>query len=1207
MTLKHLIILTALIVTSLVMYAQQFENIEFIENKGQWDNRVKFKGNVSGGAFFIRSGGVTVLQHNPDDLSLVYEMLHHHGTKGSQKPEKELTLRSHAYNVDFVGASSSMQLLPDKPVPSYNNYFIGSDPAKWASNCSIYQAVTLQNVYPNVDVRYYTHNGTLKYDIIARPGADISKIALKYEGIEKLFVKNKELVVKTSIGDLRESSPYTYQANGKEKKEVSCRYIVKDDIVRFDVKNYDPTATLVIDPNLIFCSFSGSTSDNWGFTATYGPDGSMFAGGIVFDNGFPTSPGAYQTTYQGGEGDYPVDIGIIKLSPNGSSRVFATYIGGSGNEQPHSLIVDPQGNCILAGRTNSPGTGTVDYPVTGAPAGVIGKGGGYDIVVTKLNATGTELIGSKRIGGTGDDGVNISYARSGPISLQQNYGDDGRSEVNIDINGNIYIASCTQSGSSTSADRFPVSPGAFQQNFGGGLQDGVVLKFNANLSSLLFSTFLGGNGNDAAYVLSLAPNGSIYVGGGTESNNFPPSNQTGTISNTNSGGIDGYLAVFSNDGSSLIRSTYLGTTGTDQVYGVQFDRNGFPYVMGQTTGNWPHINTIFINTGAKQFIAKLQPDLSAYVYSTVFGTSSSVPNISPIAFLVDRCENVYVSGWGGLVIPSSLNYYPNAGTSGMPTTPDALKPVSVDNGDFYFFVLKKNGASQLYGSFFGQNGGSINDHVDGGTSRFDQNGVIYQSICANCGGGVTFPTTPGVWATVKPASANCNIAMVKIEFNLAGVDGQVNSSINGVPGSSSGCVPLRVDFTDTIHNAQNYIWNFGDGSPIVTSTTFSVSHTYIATGAFQVMLIAVDSATCNIRDTSYLTINVSNVQALLALNAVKLAPCNSFRYRFDNLSTPFAGNPFGPLSFRWDFGDGSPIITAGTNSVFHNYTNAGTYNVKLYLRDNRYCNSPDSLVVQVRVAALVKALFTTPPSGCVPYSALFTNTSLAGQSFQWLFGDGGTSTAVSPTHIYNLPGTYTVTLIANDSNTCNLTDTLRQTIIVYSNPVANFSYLPNPPVANAATTFTNLSSPDAVLFHWDFGDGDTLETTSRLPLLHQYNTTGTFSTCLIAYNIRGCPDTICRQVETLILPLVDVPNAFTPQSGDVNSIVLVRGFGISKMRFIIWNRWGQKIFETNDRFQGWDGKFKGTLQPMDVYAYTLDVEFFDGTKATKKGDITLIR
>ena len=198
-------------------------------------------------------------------------------------------------------------------------------------------------------------------------------------------------------------------------------------------------------------------------------------------------------------------------------------------------------------------------------------------------------------------------------------------------------------------------------------------------------------------------------------------------------------------------------------------------------------------------------------------------------------------------------------------------------------------------------------------------------------------------------------------------------------------------------------------------------------------------------------------------------------------------------------------------------------------------------------------------------------------------------------------------MVATNPNTCNVTDTARFDITIYDNPTAEFSFTPTVPVENTPHVFTNLSSPDAVRFRWEFGDGDSLLTTSRAPVTHQYNATGTFSACLVAYNAADCPDTVCYDVTTLIVPVVDVPNAFTPMSGDGNSKVMVRGFGIAKMRFIIWNRWGQKVFETGNRLEGWDGRVKGQVQPMDVYAYTLDVEFFDGTKTTKKGDITLIR
>lgn len=1223
---KPFIVVVLMLAISLDIVAQNYDNIEFVENKGQWDSRVKFKGDVNAGAVFIRSTGFTILQHNQQDLAAVQSMLHgsHGETQRSATANNKIILRSHAWDVDFIGASPKMQVIPDKmKTASVNNYFIGDDPSKWGRDCRLYQAVTLQDVYPNVDVRYYTYNGSLKYDIIAKPGADISKIALRYNGVDKIQVKNKELLLTTSVGEKKESYPYTYQSSAKGRSDVSCKYVVKDNVVRFDVKGYDPSSTLIIDPTLIFCSLSGSSATNWGFTATYGPDGSFFGGGIVFNGGsFPVSPGAFQTVFQGGDGaggsDLPIDIGIIKLSADGTNRLYATYIGGSGNEQPHSLFCDPQGNLVLAGRSSSS-----NYPKSRQ----IGSGGGYDIVVTKLNATGSDIIGSVKIGGRGNDGVNIVVSRAGTQSLQRNYGDDGRSEVILDGAGNVYVASCTQSNSSDPQSKFPTTPGVFQPNSGnpgstnpsGDGQDGVILKLNPDLSTLLFSSYLGGSKNDAAYVLDLSPTGDIYVAGGTQSSDFP-GNKAATLGPTfNTGSsadnsIDGFIAQISNNGSTIIRSTYAGTVNADQIYGIKFDRLGFPYITGQTEGAWPVLNAPYSEPNGKQFIAKLQPDLSAYVYSTVFGKGGLTPDISPTAFLVDRCENVYVSGWGGA--NGQANVYHSAGTDGLKVTPDAYKPTT-DGHDFYFFVLQRNATGRLYASFFGQNGGQYGDHVDGGTSRFDPNGVIYQGVCANCMGGAVFPVTPGVWGPVNGALPDgCNLGMIKMAFNLAGVGSLVGAAIDGVPNDTAGCFPLKVDFTDRIRNAQQYIWNFGDGSgdvgPLPAATGYTQSHTFMTVGTYQVMLIAIDPNSCNERDTSYIHIRVGDLRANMAMSFDKVGACTALDYQFNNISTTDPSKPFTDTSFIWDFGDGSPRVVAGLNSIPHTFPAPGSYTVQLILNDTNYCNNPEILDTVVRVAANVDALFETPPTGCAPYQAVFTNTSVGGISFEWDFGDPGsgsnnTSTAANPTHEYAVPGTYQVMLVANDPNTCNKTDTFRYTIIVYDKPTANFSYTPVAPVVNTPNVFTNLSSANAVSFKWVFGDGDSLVTTSRANVTHQYNSTGTFNACLVAFNQLGCTDTLCMDVSTLIVPALDVPNAFTPNSGDVNSIVMVKGFGISKMKFIIWNRWGQKVFETANRLQGWDGRVKGVVQPMDVYAYTLEVEFFDGTKASRKGDITLIR
>lgn len=1194
-------------------YAQQA--VEFTENKGQWDRSVLFRGLINNGAFYLQHDGFTVLLHDENDLQQLSDRVHEHldtdkpqsgkmskrsayprpGTGASPDAEEELILHSHAYRMRFTGANSNTVVEMEKPVPSYENYITGSDPSKWAANCRIFQAITYKNVYPNIDVRYYAQGGQLKYDILVYPGGDARNIVMEYEGVDKLQIKNKELRIQTSVGDVRELSPYSYQINESGRHEIDCRYTLEgNNKVKFKIKNYDPAKMLVIDPTLIFATFTGSTSSQWGFTATYGADGSLYSGGIVFGGGFPVSPGAFQTGYKGGSGNDGFDIGIMKFNSSGSNRVYATYIGGNGADQPHSLIEDSQGNLVILGRTNS-----ANYPLK-PQSNQFGSGGGYDIVVTKLNADGTALVGSMRIGGSDDDGVNISTART-PNSISVFYGDDSRSEVILDELDDIYLVSCTRS------SNFPTTPGASQSALAG-KQDGVVMKIRPAVDSVLFSTLFGGADDDGTFVLSLHPTtDDIYVAGATKSTNLPGTSGSGVIASTYQGGAsDGFIAIFNNSGA-LQKTTYLGTNALDAIYGLKFDPSGFPYVTGITLGNWPVTPGVYNNPGTKQFIVKMQPDLSATVYSTVFGSGTATYNISPVAFAVDKCENVYVAGWGGKLSPSANDPFHTSGTFGMPTKDCNVLPngCSTDGSDFYFFVLKKNAEDILFGAFYGQKGG-FGDHVDGGTSRFDANGVIYQSICAACFisnfPGTTFPTTPGVW---RPRSGNpreCNLAAIKIEMDFSGVNNGIRPTIDGKPYRDYGCVPLTVDFLDTLRKGKIYMWDFGDTHQ-ETTTTPNTSHTYTNVGTYQVRLISIDSSKCIMSDTAYTTVRVRADRAVLGATVKKQMPCTSLNYEFTNTSTAPASKPFGSGVFIWDFGDGSPQEITGPENVIHTFPAPGTYNVTLSLSDTNYCNAPDTFFMTMRVAPNVKARFTTNPEGCAPHLATFENISEAGESFQWDFGDGHTSTEFSPEHLYRVVGNYTVRLIASDNNTCNKADTAYQTIAVRPVPTAGFTYSPVVPQENVPVSYTNTSI-GANHYLWFFGDGDTSVLANPV---HQYNSSGEFNTCLVAYNQYGCPDTTCQLVSAIVSPSVDVANAFSPNGDGVNDKVYVRGYAIGKMMFKIYNRWGQLVYQSTNPNDGWDGKYKGVLQPMDAYGYTLEIEFTDGTKATKKGDITLLR
>lgn len=1206
---KHSTCFLVLFMAAIFMSENLWAQVEFIENKGQWDPQVKYMSSAGSGSFYLTDKGFTITQYNPEDVENIKVRMHEENRSGTVNRQiTKDSVRTDSYSVQFLNSQTPV-IIPDKEVPSVNNYFIGNDRTKWASNCKIYLGVTYKNIYPNIDLRYYTDAaGNLKYDFIVNPGAKISDIAMKYSGAKNISIKNRELNIATSLGVNRELKPYTYQVIDNQKTELDCRYIIKGDLVKFKVKNYSPDKTLIIDPTLIFFTYSGSTADNWGFTATYGKDGSFYGGGIAFGEGFPVSVGAYQKSFGGN-----FDIAIIKLSPDGRRRIYATYIGGDAEDQPHSLIEDPQGNLVIAGRSRSD-----NYPTTATA----GKGGGYDIVVTKLNATGSNIIGSMKIGGSGNDGVNIADDQSNYLqSLKRNYGDDARSEVLLDGANNIYLASCSSSGGAPNSDgAFPTTAGAFQRQLKG-KQDAVVLKLNPSCNALLFSTLLGGSDDDAAYVLTFGSTGNVYVAGGTASKDFfaniptanviKPTNTALSSTDKDSDPCDGFVVELNGTGTAALRGTYIGTAKADQIYGIESDKFGFIYVMGTSEGNMEVINADYSDPGSKQFISKLKPDLSGFVYSTVFGSRNApVPNISPTAFLVDRCENVYVSGWGG----KSNSGFSTGNTKGLPVTPDAIKGRTDASGsDFYFFVLKKDAKSQLYGSFFGQEDPpgrtepiTFGDHVDGGTSRFDRNGIIYQAICANCFKSVDFPGTPGSWSKVngsKSGSKNgaCNLGMLKIEMDFAGVRSGLHTSINGVPNDTAGCVPLQVDFSDTLKKGKLYYWYFGDGTGDTTTAPAS-SHVYTRIGTFHVMLVSIDSTTCNIADTSYKNIRVGDNKANLGFIAQKLEPCTNLSYDFTNTSTPTRGS-FQPGIFTWDFGDNSPLVTETQKPVTHTFAGPGTYKVTLSINDTTYCNSPDDTVRTIRLSPEVKASFATPAAGCVPYNAEFLNNSLGGISFSWDFGDGSTSTDENPTHLYTQVGTYTIKLTAIDSSSCNVIDDTSFTITVSPIPTASFSYDPTVPKENTFTNFTNQSI-GATHYTWSFGDGDTSNVENPK---HLFNATGTYTVCLNAANDVGCSDDTCINIQALVKPLVDVPSAFTPGKFGPNSMIRVVGFGIQKLDWSIYNRWGQKVYESNNLKDGWDGTFKNKPQPMDVYSYTLSVTFSDGKKVVKTGDITLLR
>ncbi len=876
---KHILFISIFALNILVCSLHLQAQSEFIENKGQWHENVRYKMKLSNGALFLEDNCITYNFINTEEMN--YSSAHH----GAEGHNHDLLRSGHAYKMNFLHANENPKVRAADMTKDYCNYYIGNDKSKWVSYVRKYHVVEFANIYNGIDVKYYSNGPAMKYDIIINPGANINDVEFEYIGADLLEIIDGNLIITTTVSRVQELKPYAYQIFNKDTIKIACNYVLKRNRLSFELlEDYDKSKELIIDPSLVFSTYSGSAGDNWGFTATWDYNDNVYSGGIVFDVGYPTNTGVYQIDFAGGTAPIAgstyyadgCDVGIIKYNEDGSDRLFATYLGGTGGqEMPHSLVVTDRNELLVMGTTGSP-----DFPTSvnafqttfgGGDSivydNVIGFGGGVDVFVTKLSEDGSQLLGSTFVGGTSNDGLNyqlhfnypdpvsgINYvAMHGNDSLYYNYGDGARGEIIVDDKNMVYV------GTNTFSDDFPHGINLGFQNETGGKQDGIVFKLSPDLSQMLWSTYVGGSEDDAIFSLSLTENEDVIVAGGAVSTDFPTT--AGAYSQTHNGGsTDAFVSKIHMDGNVLLSSTFFGSDVYDNAFFVRTDRFNNIFICGQTKASGSTLihNAAYNVPNSGQFITKFENDLSDVVWSTVFGTGNGRPNISITAFAVDVCDRVYLSGWGREWTYSYYNaqgnYYTwtdQYGTKGMTVTPDAIQN-NTDGQDFYVLVLNEDASNLEYASFFGEVhyptcGYSGHDHVDGGTSRFDKKGHVIQSVCASCGGCQEFPTDPDpdVWSTTNNAT-NCNNAVFKIRI----IENLAEASFDPVP---VGCAPYQINFNNN-SQGETFLWDFGDGSP--QSSEFNPEHTYAEGGEYTVSLIVGDPASCNFYDTITRVIDV---------------------------------------------------------------------------------------------------------------------------------------------------------------------------------------------------------------------------------------------------------------------------------------------------------------------------------------------------------------
>ncbi len=523
----------------------------------------------------------------------------------------------------LIGSNRGAKIEPLDPLPGRSNYFIGSDPSKWRTNVPNFAKVALRGVYPGIDLIFYGNQQQLEYDVVVGPGADPSRFRLKFAGAGRLRRENNgDVIVNAGGAEIRQRKPVVYQMVDGRRRELEGGYVVHaHNEVAFEVARYDAAKPLVIDPVLVYSTYLGGDVYDYGggiaadfagnayvtgttassnfplagaypssgpslsdvFVTKLSPQGALvysliLSGRLGYDSGYgiAVDPGgnAYVTgSTQGGfpivnalqptPGNAPNLMGpnpstgnnafVTKINPQGSALVYSTYLGGSGNTVGRGIAVDASGNVVVAGYA---GVGFPVLPVFNTIQSTFG-GGTYDAFVTKINAQGSGLVYSTYLGGSGTDGAT---------------------GVAVDSLGNAYVTG-------TTTGPFPVAS-TLQNSYGGGASDGFVAKLNPQGTALLYSTYLGGTGDDQAAGIAVDASGNAYVTGYT-SGAFPLA--AALQSNYGGGPADVFVSEINARGTALVYSTYLGGSGSDSGAGIAVDSAGNAYVTGHTSGFRPYL------------------------------------------------------------------------------------------------------------------------------------------------------------------------------------------------------------------------------------------------------------------------------------------------------------------------------------------------------------------------------------------------------------------------------------------------------------------------------------------------------------------------------------------------------------------------------------------------------------------------------------------
>ena len=648
----------------------------FIENKGQWNSDVLYLCRMGGLDVWITKYGVNYTFYKiekdtkgaKEKTTLIPDKFNHEDIENGTLLGHRVLMKLQNYNPNPKREGKQKQ-------NGYYNYFIGNDPSKHANYVSLYKEAVIKDIYNGIDLRYYFDKGSLRYDYIVHPEADPNQIAFALEGQNNAFIKDGNLCFSTRFGEVMMAELRTYQG----KNTIQSHFEKQDNIWKIALGEYDKTKDLIIDP-LIFSTYIGGNDNDYIKGIAVDSLNDVYITGQTYSTDYDITPGSFQQVYQN------IDIFVTKLNSLGDSLIYSTYVGGYTTDASLSLVVDALGNAYIAAYTNSSNL----YITNGAFQSTIE--GPLDAFVFKLNAFGSAIIYSTYIGGSnGDYATDIAIDLSGnayitghtnstnyditPNCYQSTFegiedvfitklnstgtnliystyiggsGVDKGFAIAIDNDGYAYITGYTES------TNYDVTSLAYQTS-NGGQQDAFMTKINTTGTSLVYSTYIGGTGNDVAYDIAATPGLVAYITGSTESSDFDVT--TGAFQTSLSGGEDAFVTKISTLFKWLVYSTYIGGGNYEYGRSIKVDNCGNAYILGSTSSTNYDITPDAYQTtcqGYDAFITKLNPTATSIIYSTYIG-GDNYENISNVA--LDNDNNVYIVGY-----TQSTNFDTTAGS-----------------------------------------------------------------------------------------------------------------------------------------------------------------------------------------------------------------------------------------------------------------------------------------------------------------------------------------------------------------------------------------------------------------------------------------------------------------------------------------------------------------------------------------------------------------